>query len=98
MRHTYECKELYKDRSKTIERVFADLKEKHGLRWTTLRGIEKVSMQAMLVCACFNLKKMANWMWKKGQKRPWKGQKFLCIYKIFIKNACKNTQTPLFVF
>jgi len=32
LRHTYECKELYKDRSKTIERVFADLMEKHGLR------------------------------------------------------------------
>ncbi|MCR8872369.1 transposase, partial [Peribacillus frigoritolerans] len=29
-----------------IERVFADAKEKHGMRWTTLRGLKKLSMQA----------------------------------------------------
>lgn len=89
LRHTYECKELYKDRSKTIERVFADLKEKHGLRWTTLRGIEKVSMQAMLVCACFNLKKMANWMWKKGQNGPGKGKNFFEFIKYLSKILVK---------
>ena len=32
----------------TIERVFADAKEKHGMRWTTLRGLKELSMQAML--------------------------------------------------
>ncbi|EGD50169.1 hypothetical protein TheetDRAFT_3019 [Thermoanaerobacter ethanolicus JW 200] len=36
--------------------MFADLKEKHGLRWTTLRGKEKLSMQAMLVFAAMNLR------------------------------------------
>jgi len=40
------------------------MKEKHGMRWTTLRGLKKVSAQAMLVAACMNLKKMANWMWR----------------------------------
>lgn len=44
----------------TIERVFAKLKHKHGLRWTTLRGKKKLSMQAMLVFAAMNLKKLAN--------------------------------------
>ncbi|WP_244845666.1 transposase, partial [Bacillus sp. J41TS8] len=42
----------------------ADLKHKHGLRWTTLRGKKKLSMQAMLVFTAMNLKKLANWTWK----------------------------------
>ncbi|TWK35032.1 hypothetical protein CHCC20348_3129 [Bacillus paralicheniformis] len=33
---------------------FADLKHKHGLRWTTLWGKKKLSMQAMLVFAEMN--------------------------------------------
>ncbi|WP_414429419.1 transposase [Bacillus licheniformis] len=54
----------------TIERVFADLKHKHGLRWTTLRGKKKLSMQAMLVFAAMNLKKLANWTWKGPNRQP----------------------------
>lgn len=64
LRHTDENKAIYPRRKETIERVFADMKEKHGLRWTTLRGLKKVSVQAMLVFACMNLKKLANWLWK----------------------------------
>ncbi|WP_375219276.1 hypothetical protein [Psychrobacillus sp. PGGUH221] len=30
------------------ERVFANVKEKHGMRWTTLQTLKKLSMQAML--------------------------------------------------
>ncbi|WP_369792692.1 transposase [Exiguobacterium sp. AB2] len=41
------------------ERVFADAKEKHDMRWTRYRGLEKVSMQTMLTFAALNLKKMA---------------------------------------
>jgi len=67
LRHTVENKEIYSKRKETIERVFADMKEKHGLRWTTLRGIKKVSMQSMLVFAAMNLKKMATWLWKAGR-------------------------------
>jgi hypothetical protein len=48
-------------RNQTNERVCADVKEKHGMRWTTLRGLEKLSMQAMLTFATMNLKKLANW-------------------------------------
>ncbi|CAI8907767.1 hypothetical protein CHCC20441_2905 [Bacillus licheniformis] len=48
----------------TIERVFADLKHKRGLRWTTLRGKKKLSMQAMLVFAAMNLK---NWRIGRGK-------------------------------
>ena len=65
LRHTDENKAIYARRKETIERVFADAKEKHGMRWTTLRGLEKLSMQAMLTFAAMNLKKMANWLWKK---------------------------------
>ncbi|OON98394.1 MAG: hypothetical protein ATN35_05245 [Epulopiscium sp. Nele67-Bin004] len=38
LRHTMGNKELYSLRSQTIERVFADAKEKHGLRYTHYRG------------------------------------------------------------
>ena len=64
LRHTDENKAIYARRKETIERVFADAKEKHGMRWTTLRGLEKLSMQAMLTFTAMNLKKMANWLWK----------------------------------
>lgn len=63
LRHTQENKSIYARRKETIERVFADAKEKHGMRWTTLRGLKKLSMQAMLTFAAMNLKKMANWTW-----------------------------------
>ena len=57
LRHTQEIKSIYARRKETIERVFADAKEKHGMRWTTLRGLKKLSMQAMLTFAAMNLKK-----------------------------------------
>ena len=67
LRHHHEIKEVYNRRKETIERVFADAKEKHGMRWTTLRGIKKLSMQAMLTFAAMNLKKLANWTWQGPQ-------------------------------
>ena len=35
-------KEVYKRHKKTIERVFADAKEKHGMRYTKLRSLQKL--------------------------------------------------------
>lgn len=70
LRHTTYNKKVYKRRKETIERVFGDLKEKHGMRWTTLRGLEKVTMQALLVCTAMNLKKMANRLWKQPPGSP----------------------------
>src|SRR4051812_11704322 len=64
LRHTQENKSIYAKRKETIEHVFADAKEKHGMRWTTLRGLKKLSMQAMLTFAAMNLKKMARWTWQ----------------------------------
>jgi hypothetical protein len=64
LRHSYESKEINAKGKETIERVFADAKEKHGMRWTTLRGLKKMSMQAMLTFAALNLKKLATWTWQ----------------------------------
>ncbi|GIN60786.1 hypothetical protein J27TS8_07790 [Robertmurraya siralis] len=41
-----------------IERVFADAKEKHGMRWITVRGIKNKSMQAMLTYSAMELKEI----------------------------------------
>lgn len=64
LRHNHEIKDIYAKRKETIERAFADAKEKHGMRWTTLRGLKKMSMQATLIFASMNLKKLANWTWQ----------------------------------
>jgi transposase len=61
IRHTPEGKALYSMRGQTIERVFADAKEKHFMRYTHLRGLAKLKMQVMLTFACMNLKKLAKW-------------------------------------
>lgn len=66
IRHSPEGKYMYGLRAQTIERVFADAKEKHGMRYTQLRGLAKVKAQALLVFTCMNLKKLAKWKQKKG--------------------------------
>ena len=59
LRKTERGKELYAMRKETIERVFADAKEKHGMRYTQYRGIAKIKMELNLLFACMNLKKLA---------------------------------------
>jgi len=39
LRHHKDVKPIYAKRKETIERVFAVEKEKHGMLWTTLRGL-----------------------------------------------------------
>lgn len=51
----------YPNRKKTIERVFADAKEKHGLRFTRLKGKQRVQDETLLIYACMNMKKIALW-------------------------------------
>lgn len=65
IRHTIGMKELYGQRKQTIERVFADAKEKHGMRYTQYRGLAKLKMELNLLFSCMNLKKMAIWKWRK---------------------------------
>lgn len=63
IRHTKGYKDLYKMRSETIERVFADAKELHGMRYAKHRGMQKVTMELNLLFSCMNLKKLANKLW-----------------------------------
>lgn len=60
-RHTPKYKEIYKERKETIERVFAGAKELHAMRYTHLRGLQRVRTQITLTFACMNLKKLATW-------------------------------------
>ena len=58
-RHTPELRKLYDQRKETIERVFADAKEKHAMRFTYLRGLTRVTNWVRLKFAAMNLKKYA---------------------------------------
>lgn len=92
IRHTLGMKEIYGLRKKTIERVFADAKEKHGMRYTQYRGLEKVKMELNLRFACMNLKKLAIWLERTGQLPPHKGITGKTIFS-HIKNIFKNKMT-----
>ena len=75
-RHTPEYRELYSHRKETIERVFADAKEKYGMRYTTYRGLAQVTKWVRLKFAALNLKKLAIHL-RKGHQPS-------LIYTIFI--------------
>jgi len=60
-RYTPEGKASYTKRKETIERVFADAKEKHSMRYTHIRGLTRVRNWVGLKFAAMNLKKMAVW-------------------------------------
>ena len=64
IRHTPEYKALYSKRKETIERVFADAKEKHAMRYTNHRGLSQVTNWVRLKFAAMNLKKYAIHRWK----------------------------------
>ncbi len=79
-RHMPKYKKIYDKRKETIERVFADAKEKHGMRYTHYRGLAKVTAEATLRFACMNLKKLANWKWKNIH--------FPHSFVLYLKNIC----------
>lgn len=62
-------KEIYPMRKQTIERVFADDKENHCLRFTRLRGLDKNRHNAAIIFSCHNLKKISLWRWKNPSNR-----------------------------
>ena len=62
-RYTPVYQKLYKKRKETIERVFADAKEKHAMRYTQYRGLAQVTNWVKLKFAAMNLKKLALWKW-----------------------------------
>ena len=63
VRHSPLGKASYALRSQTIERVFADAKEKHAMRYTPYRGLPAVTAWAKLKFAAMNLKKLAIHKW-----------------------------------
>ncbi len=63
-RYTPKYQELYRRRKETVERVFADAKEKHTMRYTQYRGLAQVANWVELKFAAMNLKKLARWLWK----------------------------------
>ncbi|NLC69624.1 MAG: hypothetical protein GX754_12775 [Clostridiaceae bacterium] len=46
-------------RKVSIERMFAEAKEYHGLRYTRYRGLQKNINYRYLLYACYNIKKLA---------------------------------------
>jgi len=73
-RHTPEGKATYARRKENIERVFGDMKEKHGGRYTHMRGLPRVTAWVGLKFAAMNLKKLACWTW-----RPLALLRLLCL-------------------
>ena len=67
-RRSSEWASIYPLRKQTIERVFADGKENHCLRYTRLRGLKKNRHQALVIFACHNLKKMGLAEWKRKKR------------------------------
>lgn len=64
LRHNTYIKKVYSRRKETIERIFADAKERHAMRYTRLKSLAKVTAEVTLIFACMNLKKMATKLWK----------------------------------
>ena len=75
VRHTPIYRDIYKLRQQKIERVFADAKEKHGMRYTQYRGLAQVTNWVKLKFAAMNLKKLATWKWKRKNPSPGKGRR-----------------------
>ena len=66
VRKTDLGKRIYARRKETIERVFADAKEKHAMRYTHHRGLTRVPAWVRLKYAAMNLKKLALWKWSRS--------------------------------
>ena len=89
IRHTPEYKKLYEQRKETIERVFADAKEKHAMRYTPYRGLTQVTNWVRLKFAAMNLKKFAIHRWNMTNLTA-----FAYIISIFFINLKKLTLNP----
>ena len=85
LRKTDYGKELYAQRKETIERVFADAKEKHAMRYTHRRSLARVTNWVRLKYAAMNLKKLAKWSWNR-----------LRFSILLMPFSLLNTKTPRF--
>ena len=87
IRYTPKYRELYKMRKEKIERVFADAKEKHAMRYTPYKGLTQVSNWVRLKFAAMNLKKLAKWKWD-SRKSPLLDCIYLINLMLYIENPC----------
>ena len=87
IRKTELGKRIYAQRKETIERVFADAKEKHAMRYTHHRGLAAVTRWVRLKYAAMNLKKLAQWSWKNS-----------IFSLIFVHFPTTYRRTPAFAF
>ena len=87
VRHTPKYKELYRMRKEKIERVFADVKEKHAMRYTSYTGLAQVSNWVRLKFAAMNLKKFAKWKWN-SRKNHLHTFIYMVNTKFFQRNPC----------
>ena len=87
IRKTEVWKEIYARRKETIERVFADAKDKHGMRYTHHRGLARVTNWVRLKFAAMNLKKLALW----SCKAPAFPHRFCVFFPFYVK-------TPVLAF
>ena len=85
IRKTERGKEIYAKRKETIERVFADAKEKHAMRYTHHRGLAAVTRWVRLKYAAMNLKKLAIWSWENS-----------IFSTLFIRLTLQDSETPAF--
>lgn len=82
IRYTPEYQKLYERRKETIERVFADAKEKYAMRYTPYRGLSQVTNWVRLKFAAMNLKKFAIHRWNRTHS-PTTFTQFLLFFMNF---------------
>lgn len=92
IRHTQGMKEIYDLRKETIERVFGDAKENHGMRYTHYNGKHLMEMKIGLTFACINLKKLVKMKIKYGLLQPVLSQFFriFCYLYFYMRNIAKS--------
>lgn len=93
-RLTEEGKDLYAKRKQTIERVFAEGKENHGLRFTRQVGREAMKVKASLTLLCMNMKKYALLI-DKRVKAGGKPPSFKAFFRSFLKKVIPSRKEYL---
>ena len=87
LRHTEGNKQLYDKRKETIERLFGTAKEFHGFRYTQLVGKARMDMKVGLTFACLNLKKLAKFLYIRGNGQTLSSSFFAFFSSLFPKFA-----------
>jgi hypothetical protein len=85
---------VHSQQKQTNELVFADAKEKHAMRYTQYRGLQKVTMQVALTFACMNLKKLAAWKRRMGKFPPLSPGKTLRMAVTFLCSLLPLKKVP----